>query len=582
MQTVNAPSDFTPLSPSHSHMEGENNLPPPTGLKPGTRWGRAEVGGHNPFLPWTFFLLAVVARLVPGPRTIDDAFITFRYARNLVTGLGFVYNPGERVLGTTTPLYTLLLAGLARLLNSDNYPSLALILNATLEGLSVVLLYHLGRMLSGSRLFGAALGLLWAVAPMGVTFAIGGMETALVTFLLIATFYAHIVQRPRLSALLGGLATLTRPDALLAPALVLLDKMLRRPSDDERCMTDDECASFTLRPLSFVLRLLQRVPWAEVAVFLAVIAPWLAFATWYFGSPLGQSIVAKAVAYHLPRRAALVSWLQTLSVPFFEHETIPAYPGFIGFIVYLTLYLIGARRLVRRSPHSLPLFLYPALYVSVYVAANPLIFRWYWAPPLPFYFLGILAGVWAILSDLPARFQRASGPAFAVIAALLLGLSLHGWTLHPDHGPNRPTPRMAFIRLEALYARVAESLKAQGQAQGLPLHSQTIAAGDIGVLGYATGARILDTLGLVSPEASRYYPLPSEAYVGNYAVAPALIAAARPDVIVILEVYGRKTLLTDPAFQASYRLVQRWDDPVVNELYRSEGLLVFVRRQAGE
>ncbi len=28
----------------------------------------------------------------------DDPFITFRYARNLRAGLGFVYNPGERVL----------------------------------------------------------------------------------------------------------------------------------------------------------------------------------------------------------------------------------------------------------------------------------------------------------------------------------------------------------------------------------------------------------------------------------------------------------------------------------------------------
>ncbi len=538
--------------------------------------GQGGGDGHHPFtspsprsglrlkvtaqvLPWSLFLFAVAARLIPGPRTIDDAFITFRYARNLIAGLGFVYNPGEHVLGTTTPLYTLLLAGLARLLNSGDYPHLALVLNATLEGLSVVLLYHLGRALSGNRFFGAALGLLWAVAPMGVTFAIGGMETALVTCLLIATFYAHIADRPRLSALLGGLATLTRPDALLAPALALIDKALR----------DTQGRLWRYR----------RLPWAEAALFLVVIAPWLAFATWTFGSPLGQSIVAKSVAYHLPREAALVSWLQTLSVPFFEHEAIPGYPALIGFIVYLTLYLIGAIELVRRCPRSLPLFLYPALYVSAYVLANPLIFRWYWAPPLPFYFLGILAGARTLLRDalsLSSRTQRGAGPAFVVMAALFFSLSLNGWTLHPDHGPDRPAPRMAFIRLESLYARVAEALKAD-------LHDgQTIAAGDIGVLGYTTGARILDVLGLVSPEASRYYPLPPKAYVGNFAVAPALIAAARPDVVVILEAYGRKTLLADPAFQASYRLVQRWDDPVVNELYRSDGLLVFVRQQAGE
>src|ERR1051325_10123216 len=42
--------------------------------------------------------------------TGEDALITLRYAENLALGQGFVYNPGEHVLGTTTPLYTLLLA----------------------------------------------------------------------------------------------------------------------------------------------------------------------------------------------------------------------------------------------------------------------------------------------------------------------------------------------------------------------------------------------------------------------------------------------------------------------------------------
>jgi hypothetical protein len=38
----------------------------------------------------------------------EDAYITLRYARNIASGLGFVYNPCEPVLGTTTPLWTLL------------------------------------------------------------------------------------------------------------------------------------------------------------------------------------------------------------------------------------------------------------------------------------------------------------------------------------------------------------------------------------------------------------------------------------------------------------------------------------------
>ncbi len=47
--------------------------------------------------------------------TTDDAFISFRYARNLVEGHGLVFNPGEYVEGYTNPLWTLWIAGGLRL-----------------------------------------------------------------------------------------------------------------------------------------------------------------------------------------------------------------------------------------------------------------------------------------------------------------------------------------------------------------------------------------------------------------------------------------------------------------------------------
>lgn len=58
--------------------------------------------------------VAVALRVAWGSYThyiYEDAYITFRYARNLANGNGFVYNVSERIYGTTTPLFTLLLAG---------------------------------------------------------------------------------------------------------------------------------------------------------------------------------------------------------------------------------------------------------------------------------------------------------------------------------------------------------------------------------------------------------------------------------------------------------------------------------------
>ena len=59
-------------------------------------------------------LLAVLAGFVLIARRFDflqdDAYITFRYIKNFITGNGLVFNIGERVEGYTTFLWTILLA----------------------------------------------------------------------------------------------------------------------------------------------------------------------------------------------------------------------------------------------------------------------------------------------------------------------------------------------------------------------------------------------------------------------------------------------------------------------------------------
>src|SRR5260221_672665 len=61
--------------------------------------------------------ILIVAALHAWQRAflIDDAFISFRYARHLLEGYGLVYNAGERVEGYTNFLWTLIIAGAMRL-----------------------------------------------------------------------------------------------------------------------------------------------------------------------------------------------------------------------------------------------------------------------------------------------------------------------------------------------------------------------------------------------------------------------------------------------------------------------------------
>ena len=127
---------------------------------------------------------------------------------------------------------------------------------------------------------------------------------------------------------------------------------------------------------------------------------------------------------------------------------------------------------------------------------------------------------------------------------------------------------MAFIQLERLYRQAAEHLAPRLTPQSV------LAAGDVGVLGYYTPARILDTVGLNSAVSTAYYPLPADQYVINYAIPTALILDQHPDWIVVLEVYGRRTFLPDPRFQAAYGL----DLKIDTELYGSDGLLIFHKK----
>ena len=478
-------------------------------------------------LPALILAIAIAARLVPGLRTIDDAYITFRYARNILSGYGFVFNPGEHVMGTTTGLYTLLMAGLGAVAGGPgaNFPQIAALVNALADGVTCLLLYAIGQRLN-TRLAGIAAALGWAVAPYSVTFAIGGLETSVYVLLLTATAYAYLENHLTWAAFLAGLAFLTRPDAAILILLLGLDW------------------------LYCILR--RYKPWPSlptIAAFLLPVLTWIGFAWSYFGSPIPNSIQAKLYAYHLAPTEAFVRLIQHFATPFLTQNWIGT-PAAVtmGIILFPFLFIVGARHAWKLKPRFWPWLIYPWLYFAIFSISNPLIFRWYLTPPLPFYFLGILAGLEQILHGLlyprgkAISFPWRQGIGLVLLFILPLGGNLSDWQLHPDHGPNRPAPEMAYIQLELLYHQVATEISPQLTSDSV------LAAGDVGVLGYYTPARILDLVGLNSPVSTGYYPLPDSDYVINYAVPPDLILDQKPDVLVILEVYGRLGLLKNARF----------------------------------
>jgi hypothetical protein len=500
------------------------------------------------YLALALFLLALVARLLPGPRTIDDAYITFRYARNLLAGNGFVFNAGERVLGTTTPLFTLLLAAIGAIAGgvAANFPLIALVLSALADGATAVLLFKLGERL-GSPQAGLASALIWCIAPYSVTFGIGGLETSFYVLLLVALFHTHLQKSYALAAGLAAAALLTRPDAILLVAAVVAARLFSKPR--------------------------IAISRKEFFVFALPLLAWGLFAWLYFGSPIPQSVLAKSSAYRIEPFAALVRLLQHYATPFLEHLTFGALAIRVGILLFPFLAVIGARVIYKREPGAWPFVLFPWIYLAVFAIANPLIFRWYLTPPLPFYFLCIFFGVEGILTQIANRLSlpsRLVSPVYLFTCLLLLALLFRGWVLHPAQPPDRPAPGMAWIELEQLYQQAARFLQPEMAA---PSEQVTVAAADVGMLGYALpDGRILDLVGLNSKETLSYYPLESAQYSEFiYAVPPKLIADQQPEYVVILEIYGRNGLLHDQFFLEHYRQIKL----IPTDIYGSRGLAIY-------
>src|SRR5579872_308278 len=146
----------------------------------------AEAGGVReavriPRVLWILAALAVAMRAglaVTTHFTGEDYLITLRYAENLARGHGFVYNLGERVLGTTTPLYTLFLA----LLTWLGLPATVLGkgVNILADSAVCLALYCWLRLLKQEKA-GICAAFLAAILPLNIQWAVSGMETGLVT-----------------------------------------------------------------------------------------------------------------------------------------------------------------------------------------------------------------------------------------------------------------------------------------------------------------------------------------------------------------------------------------------------------------
>ena len=159
---------------------------------------------------------------------IDDAFITFRYAKNVYFHQQMVFNVGEiPVEGYSNFLWVLLMT-VSFPLNIDP------IVFSKLSGmifchLSVFILYKLAFLLNKSEKFSNFIIVFYVLTPNIALWSVGGLETSLFSFLLLISVYFFIIDISKrknnpikISPLFFVLLSLTRHEGLIVFGLTWL------------------------------------------------------------------------------------------------------------------------------------------------------------------------------------------------------------------------------------------------------------------------------------------------------------------------------------------------------------------------
>ncbi|HEX8218556.1 MAG TPA: hypothetical protein VF914_04985, partial [Chloroflexia bacterium] len=435
-------SDQSHTTHGQSKQIGQRVALPALGLRvrkllKSASWSRLSVIDVIPLLAIACLTLLFLNHTVGF--ALDDSYITYRYAHHLELGYGPVFNVGERYLGTTAPGFAILLAILHLIVSTLRLDwLLSLVTGGDRAHMSTLLdIPHLGRYVSSlsvgaiavtgyavlvrtfgnwvSRVAGLVFALFVITAPNIV--AVAGHETLTYVALVMAGFY-FVPTRLSVSALLLGCATLVRPDAALAFAVLSVAvgiKWLLAPTRKSLFQS--------VRSLSF---------------YLIPILPWVLFAWFYYGSPIPGTLLAKQA------QVAMGLW-QVVSFDILKSMALGLIPPAIEPVAtWLALFgLVVAT--VRRDVAAL-VAAWGLVYIYVYSALNVTLWPWYATPVLVVYLFMVVYGAAAVVS-LVWALRKAGG------RGLVLSLATPGSRNHalvpegslPDNGRQASEPSMSSM-----------------------------------------------------------------------------------------------------------------------------------------
>lgn len=434
----------------------------------------------------------------------DDDYIVYRYARNLVEGLGPVFNAGERVEGYTCPLWMLILS-VPIGLSIPPFVVSPLLGLASALGAAWVALLGRGSARRESDVW-AALAI--ALSTPLVFHAVQGLGTALAA-LLLAGWYAGMARAERgtaswhLPAALLGLATLLRPESL-----VLLPVFGWCAPRDKRL--------------------------AALGSALLAPAAWLALRLWYYGEWLPMSFFVKKLALADDLRFGL-SYLGRATLD-----------SGIGALLVLALVARTWGGVLRTRSASAALF--GALLVAlgvVWTGGDYMYLARFFVPILPLVLMLCMDALGELGAARPAR-VRAGG-------ALLVLLGLWPLVRLDEFAASH-----AFY--EGRWSAIGEELRKRAPA-GFKL-----ASSPVGAIGWHSRVAMVDMLGITNAALRDMAPDPSIELKGHQRSNADWVLAQQPDAIVLgngeldaeqrsISINGwERALYLHPRFAAEYEL----------------------------
>lgn len=444
-------------------------------------------------------------------QVIDDAFISFRYARNLVNNYGFVFNAGERVEGYSNFLWTLLMAGIIKL--GIDVVLAAKFISILFGVANVVTLFLLARFVfKGNSALALLAAFLLAVSIDFVSWSFFAMETQMFTFFILNGVYAYL-QRERkrffASAVWFALASLTRIEGVFVFGFVVLHQ-----------------AVWWLREHRW---LRDHLLW--LATFGVIYLPYTAWRIYYYGSLLPNTYYAKMGGGLYKYLAGLLYAMDFISsagsfpvfllafLPLLRRDGLTFRRTAIWFVVIC--YWIFA---ISSGGDWMPnhRFFIPILPLMIVIALEGAVE------------LFALLGGWQITARMEESYHRIA-KGIALVALALLLVVAHPVAYFIDFGQLLVATKRAPItyfkqRVKEFLSPPPEVVEVaalgQRMRENLPADS-TIALEDIGMIPYYSGFKTIDAFGLTDPHIAHLPGLMHQKYDIDY------ILSREPDYILL-------------------------------------------------